>query len=46
MERFLKPVSKSVNGEHIADGEAGGVDEQQPVGKWWSRVTNPSLRPI
>ena len=33
MERFLKPVSKSVNEENTAVGEAGGVDDHQPVGE-------------
>ena len=33
MKRFLKPVSKYVNDEHIAISEAGGVDEQQLVEK-------------
>ena len=45
MERFLKPVSKSVNDEHIAVGEAGGVDEQQPVGKVVVKGNEPVAPP-
>ena len=46
MERFLKPVSKSVNDEHIiAVGEAGGVDEQQPAGKVVVKGNEPVAPP-